>query len=127
MVGVNSLCKLSWNTRYLSIIVVQRGYRKGLVDATSGFCLKTPLRKTMATEDVCYVLAQNVYEFIWEKMEGDERNFYECREFSSELSKEQLTIPGSRKCEDILFFIRWNSNQDGIRIQSNLFLWVLLW
>ena len=98
MIGVNSLCKLSWNTiRYLSIIVVQRGYRKGLVDATSGFCLKTPFRKTMAT-DVCYVSAQNVYEFIWEKMKGDERHFYEYLEFSSELSKEQLTIPGSRKC-----------------------------
>ena len=31
-------------------------------------------------------------------MKGDERNFYEYLEFSSELSKEQLTIPGSRKC-----------------------------
>ena len=85
--------------------MVQKGHKKGLVDAISGFGPKTPLMKAVVTEDFCYDSAQKAYEFISEKMKGDERKIYECLEFSSELPNEQRKILSNRKCH-ISFFIR---------------------
>ena len=45
---------------------------KGLIDAMSGFGLKTPFKKALVTEVVFYDSAQKVYEFISEKMKDDE-------------------------------------------------------
>ena len=48
-----------------------KGHGKGLVDAMSGFGLKTPLRKAIVTEDVFCDSTQKVYEFISEKMKDE--------------------------------------------------------
>ena len=82
-----------------------KGYRKGLVDAMSGLGLKTPLRKVIVTEDVFDYSAQKVYEFISEKMKGNEIKIYECLEISSEQPKEQIKIPDNRKCHMISYFL----------------------
>ena len=77
---------------------------QGLVNAMSGFGLKTPLRKATVTEDVFYDSAQKAYEFISDKMEDDESKIYECLEITTEDPDEQILIPGSRKGHMISYF-----------------------
>ena len=55
---------LQWNKKFFVYYYGIKGHGKGLVDAMSGFGLKTPLRKAIVTENVFYDSAQKVYEFI---------------------------------------------------------------
>ena len=81
-----------------------KGHGKGLVDAVSGFRLKTPSRRAIVTEDAFCDSAQKVYEFISEKMKDDESKIYECLEITTEDPDEQILIPGSRKGHMISYF-----------------------
>ena len=49
-----------------------KGHGKGLFDAMSGVGLKTPLKKAIVKENSFYDTAENVYEFISEKMKDDD-------------------------------------------------------
>ena len=60
---------LPWNTKKTFVYYYgATGHDKCLLDATSGFGLKTTFRKAIVTEDVFYDSAQKVYELIYEKM-----------------------------------------------------------
>ena len=81
-----------------------KGHGKGLVDAMSGFGLKTPLKKAIVTHDVFYDTAEKICNFISEEMKEDDTKVYECLVIPSGPPEESIEIPGSQKLHMISYF-----------------------
>ena len=74
-----------------------KGHGKGLVDAMSGFGLKTPLRKAIVTENMFYDTALKIYNYFHNKeQEGSSTRIYRLLDIK-ETNFEPIPFKGIRK------------------------------
>ena len=92
-----------------------KGHGKGLVDAMSGFGLKTPLRRAIVTSDIFFDNAETVHKYFVELMGNDSSKIYRLIEGLEHGEHDQLEIKGCQKLHMIAYF----PNGD-IQIKENM-------
>ena len=82
----------------------EKGHGKGLVDAMSGFGLKTPLRNAIVMENVFYDSAEKVHAYFMGKEQEGCKKVYRLLDSIAEGGDEQFLIPGIQKTHMLSFF-----------------------
>ena len=85
------------------------GHRKGLVDAMSGFGVKSPLRRAIVTNDFLFNTAEELELFLKETFKDDDRKYYKTisSDFIEQCHKTKgigVVIDGCQKARMISLF-----------------------
>ena len=92
-----------------------KGHGKGLVDAMSGFGVKTPLKRAIITEDFFFNKSVHLNRYLQEINVSENRKYYHLNPMSRDTQRQELKIKDCQKQLMMAFFY------DGsIQIKENL-------
>ena len=81
-----------------------KGHGKGLVDAMSGFGVKTPLRRAIVTSDVFFDSAEKVWKYFSESVDQTSNKIYRLVKDLERGEHQQMEISGCRKLHMFSYF-----------------------
>ena len=80
------------------------GHGKGLVDAMSGFGVKTPLRRSIVTENWFVQEAEHIVDYLQATIKDSNKSYHLVKQMERKEANEQLKLKGCLKSHMISYF-----------------------